>query len=69
MRLFAEDVMISIHAIANGLARRYAALDATRNVTQGLIHQCHKFCYRSMISLCILKKVPRCQPGERVEDE
>ena len=32
--LFAEDAMESIHAIINGLARRYCALDATRRTTQ-----------------------------------
>jgi hypothetical protein len=32
--LFPEDVMESIHAIVNALARRYAALDAERMVIQ-----------------------------------
>jgi hypothetical protein len=32
--LFAEDAMESIHAIINGLARRYCALDKKRRTTQ-----------------------------------
>jgi hypothetical protein len=41
-----------------------------RNVgAQGLMHRFHKFCYRSMISLCIPKKVPRFRYEEKLEDE